>query len=66
MWRMTSLAALIVAGLCGVVPSAHARPETLMDLLGNRDSASCPRYQRTPQDRCNIVVHRPGVIPRRT
>ena len=63
MWRMTSLAALIVAGLWCVVPSAHARQETLMDLLGNRDSASCPRYQRTPQDRCNIVVHRPGGNP---
>ncbi|GJE53039.1 hypothetical protein GOFOIKOB_6114 [Methylobacterium tardum] len=63
MWRTISLATLIVAGLCGVAPSAHARSETLMDLLGNRDSASCPRYQRTPQDACNIVVHRPGGNP---
>ncbi|MBN6819462.1 hypothetical protein JRF84_07655 [Methylobacterium organophilum] len=63
MRRMTSRATLIVACLCGVVPSAHARPETLMDLLGNRDSTSCPRYQRTPSDACNIVVHRPGGNP---
>ncbi|MGU3463557.1 hypothetical protein ACLBXO_01760 [Methylobacterium sp. C33D] len=63
MRRMTSLATLMVACLCGVVPSAHARPETLMDLLGNRESKSCPRYQRTPSDPCNIVVHRPGGNP---
>ncbi|MEE7505417.1 hypothetical protein [Methylobacterium mesophilicum] len=63
MRRMTSLATLMVACLCGVVPSAHARPETLMDILGNRESKSCPRYQRTPSDPCNIVVHRPGGNP---
>ncbi|MGU3664227.1 hypothetical protein ACLBX9_08605 [Methylobacterium sp. A49B] len=63
MRRMISLATLIVAGLCGVAPAAHARSETLMDLLGHRDSAYCPRYQQTPRDPCNIVVHRPGGNP---
>jgi hypothetical protein len=63
MRRMISLATLIAAGLCGVVPAAHARSETLMDLLGRRDSPSCPRYQQTPRDPCNIVVHRPGGNP---
>lgn len=63
MWRTISLATLIAACLCGVAPSAHARSETLMDLLGHRDSASCPRYQRTPRDPCNIVALRPGGNP---
>jgi hypothetical protein len=63
MRRMISLATLIAAGLCGVVPLTHTRSETLMDVLGNRDTPSCPRYQRTPSDPCNIVVHRPGGNP---
>ncbi len=64
---MTSLAALIVAWPVRCCePSAHARPETLRIYWATADSASCPRNQRTPQDRCNIVVHRPWVIPRRT
>jgi hypothetical protein len=61
--RMIPLATLIVAGLCGVAASAPVRSETLMDLLGHRDSASCPRYQPTPRDPCNIVVLRPGGNP---
>ena len=63
MRRTISLAMLAAACLCVLAPSAHARAETLMDLLGHRDSASCPRYQRTPQDACNIVVLRPGGNP---
>ncbi len=55
MWRMTSLAALIVAGLCGVVPSAHARPETLKDLLGNRDFRILPAL---PADAAGSLQHR--------
>jgi hypothetical protein len=63
MRRMISLATLIVVCLCGVGPSTHARSETLMDLLGHRDAPSCPRYQRTPSDPCNVVVRRSGGNP---
>lgn len=40
-----------------------AAPQTLMDLFGGRDSAPCPRYQRSPQHFCNIVVRQPGGNP---
>jgi hypothetical protein len=60
---MISLATLVAACLCVLIPSTGVRSETLMDLLGHRGSASCPRYQPTPRTPCNIVVLRPGGNP---
>lgn len=61
--RFAWIAALILSSACAVSAPADVKAETLMDLLGNRESRSCPRYQRTANDPCNIVVHRPGGNP---
>jgi hypothetical protein len=49
--------------LCGTSDRMEARSDTLVDLLAGRDTPACPRYQRTPSDPCNTVVHRPGGNP---
>jgi hypothetical protein len=54
---------LMAASFCLAQPTTGARAQTLVDLLGQRDPAHCPRYQRTPRDPCNIVVLRPGGNP---
>jgi len=61
--RFAWIAALILSFACAVSAPADVKAETLMDLLGNRESRSCPRYQRTASDPCNIVVHRSGGNP---
>ncbi|CAM3290242.1 MULTISPECIES: hypothetical protein [Methylobacterium] len=61
--RFACIAALILSSACAVSAPADVKAETLMDLLGNRESRSCPRYQRTASDPCNIVVHRSGGNP---
>lgn len=61
--RFAWIAALFMASVFTVTAPAGAASETLMDLLSNRESRSCPRYQRTPSDPCNIVVHRSGGNP---
>ena len=61
--RFAWIAALILSSACAVSAQADVKAETLMDLLGNRESRSCPRYQRTASDPCNIVVHRSGGNP---
>ena len=63
MQRRPSRLPAIAACLCLLTASSPVPAQTLMDLLGQREAASCPRYQLTPQDRCNIVVHRPGGNP---
>ena len=61
--RFACIAALILSSACAVSAPADVKAETLMDLLGNRESRSCPRYQRTASDPCNILVHRSGGNP---
>ena len=57
------IAALVMTSVFTVSAPASAGADTLMDLLGNRETRSCSRYQRTPRDACNIVVHRSGGNP---
>lgn len=62
--RRLALAVAAIATLLLALPSRpEARSDTLMDLLAGRDTPACPRYQQTPQDKCNIVVKRPGGNP---
>ena len=62
--RRLALAVAAIATLLLALPSQpEARSDTLMDLLAGRDTPACPRYQQTPQDKCNIVVKRPGGNP---
>ena len=63
MQRRTSRLTMIAACLCLLTASAPVSSQTLMDLMGQREPRSCPRYQPTPRDPCNIVVHRPGGHP---
>jgi len=63
MQRRPSRLTVIAACLCLLTASSPVPAQTLMDLLGQRKAASCPRDQRTSQDRCTIVVHRPGGNP---
>jgi hypothetical protein len=63
MQRRTSRLTKIAACLCMLTVSSPVAAQTLMDLMGGRHGASCPRYQQTPRDPCNIVVHRPGGNP---
>ncbi len=63
MYRIAMVAAVGMALCAAVVHRAGAEPKTLVDLLAGRDTPACPRYQRTPQDACNVVVHRPGGNP---
>lgn len=61
--RASAYTATIALLTCFVVTPVAAKPETLVDLFAGRDTPACPKYQRTPQDKCNIVVHRPGGNP---
>ena len=62
--RKLAVSTAIIAIMVVATPhQPHARSETLMDFLAGRDTPACPRYQQTPQDKCNIVVKRPGGNP---
>lgn len=63
MRRLAFAMTAIVTLLLALPHRPHARSETLMDFLAGRDMPACPRYQQTPQDKCNIVVKRPGGNP---
>lgn len=63
MRRFALLATAIAIISLGAFEWAHARSDTLMDLLAGRATPACPRYQQTPKDPCNIVVKRPGGNP---
>ncbi len=63
MRKIALVAAIGAALLAAVAYRAGAEHGTLMDLLAGRNSPVCPRDQRTPQDACNVVIHRPGGNP---
>ncbi|MCE4225900.1 hypothetical protein HCU64_19280 [Methylobacterium sp. C25] len=54
---------LLVVFLAAAASPASAKPETLMDLFAGRDTPACPKYQKSPQHFCNIVVRQPGGNP---
>ncbi|MBB3903579.1 hypothetical protein [Methylobacterium brachythecii] len=35
----------------------------MIDLFAGRDTPACPKYQKSPQHFCNIVVRQPGGNP---
>ena len=63
MRRLVVVALALAVVLAGTSDRPEARSDTLVDMLAGRDTPACPRYQRTPSDPCNIVVHRPGGNP---
>ena len=63
MLRVFLRASLLAFALGATTGPAFAKAETLMDLFAGRDTPACPKYQKSPQHFCNIVVRQPGGNP---